>query len=344
MKNIKLFETEAEYAAYEDNLDLPNVSHVRESGNNYFHPYERDYSREYLTYEVLEDGLMAKMVQVQGENVPSAYTVSYSLNGGEWLELPDVDLENPDPSTFIPVSEGDIVRFKGNNNAMANYIDDSNMSNCMIAFSDSTMLQMIRVNVYGNIMSMLYGDDFINQDSFPNGSSYNFLGFFMMQKVIDASNLILPVTALTIGCYYYMFINCNLLVNAPELPATTLAENCYRLMFEWCDHLTTAPALPATTLANGCYSDMFCYCLKLTTAPELPATTLANSCYMGMFYACSSLNYIKCLATDISATGCTSSWVSGVAASGTFVKSPNMSSWTTGVGGIPNGWTVVDAS
>lgn len=29
---------------------------------------------------------------------------------------------------------------------------------------------------------------------------------------------------------------------------------------------------------------------------------------------------------------------------GTFVKNPNMTSWTTGVNGIPRGWTVVNNS
>ena len=58
---------------------------------------------------------------------------------------------------------------------------------------------------------------------------------------------------------------------------------------------------------------------------------------------CESLNYIKCLATDISATNCTNGWVSGVAATGTFVKASSMTSWTTGTSGIPTGWTVQNA-
>ena len=59
-----------------------------------------------------------------------------------------------------------------------------------------------------------------------------------------------------------------------------------------------------------------------------------------MFNGCGSLNYIKCLATDISASNCTAFWVEGVAPSGTFVKAASMSSWATGANGIPNGWTI----
>ena len=90
---------------------------------------------------------------------------------------------------------------------------------------------------------------------------------------------------------------------------------------------------------------MFQRCTSLTTAPALPATTLTDSCYGGMFYYCSNLNYIKCLATDISASNCTSSWVNYVQTnSGTFIKNPNMTGWTTSTSGIPSGWTVQDAS
>ena len=54
---------------------------------------------------------------------------------------------------------------------------------------------------------------------------------------------------------------------------------------------------------------------------------------------CASLNYIKCLATDISASNCTGSWVSGVASTGTFVKKQGIT-WAEGISGIPTGWTI----
>lgn len=100
--------------------------------------------------------------------------------------------------------------------------------------------------------------------------------------------------------------------------------------------------LPATTLADRCYDHMFYGCTSLTTAPALPATTLADGCYNHMFYDCSKLNYIKMLATDISAFICLYNWVSGVSSAGTFVKDPNMTSLPRGSSGIPYSWTVVN--
>ena len=153
----------------------------------------------------------------------------------------------------------------------------------------------------------------------------------------------LPATTLTDSCYEQMFDNCTSFVNAPELPATTLADSCYNDMFGGCTSLVNAPALPATTLANSCYYYMFAGCDSLTTAPELPATTLANRCYERMFDNCLKLNYIKMLATDISASNCLNNWVYLVSSTGTFIKNAAMESLPTGMSGIPDGWTVQNA-
>lgn len=167
-------------------------------------------------------------------------------------------------------------------------------------------------------------------------AEYCYVGMFSnCTSLITAPAL--PATTLTDFCYEEMFMNCTSLTQAPELPATILAEYCYGYMFYGCTGLTQAPELPATTLANYCYYNMFIDCRSLTKAPELPATTLTNSCYSYMFNGCTSLNYIKCLATNTSASNCTYLWVYNVASSGTFIGDPN-STWTINNSGIPSGW------
>ena len=150
----------------------------------------------------------------------------------------------------------------------------------------------------------------------------------------------LPATTMAEACYGYMFWDCDGLTAAPELPALTLAKDCYQGTLRDCDGLTTAPELPATTLAEGCYAEMFYESDGLTTAPILPATTLVKRCYSYMFNDCKKLDNITMLATDISAPNCLNVWVSGVASTGTFTKAAAMTSLTTGVSGIPEGWTV----
>ena len=265
-----------------------------------------DYATEYLTFNITSNGNI---------NVPTGTT--YSINGAEW--------ENT--GTTLTVNSGETIRFKGNNSVYNNN-----------TFNGSTA----SFEVEGNIMSLIYGDDFKNKLTISSDNVFYGL-FSNCTGLTSAENLILPATTLTLNSYNSMFYGCTSLTTAPELPATTLASTCYSHMFERCTSLTTAPALPATTLVNYCYYYMFLGCTSLTTAPELPATTLPKYCYQNMFYNCTSLNYIKCLATNISASDCTSFWVKGVSSTGTFVKNPNMTSWPTGVSGIPNNWTVQDA-
>lgn len=200
-------------------------------------------------------------------------------------------------------------------------------------------------NVGGNIMSLIYGDNFLNKTSFPNNSSYNFYGLFFSggsirdNKVVNANNLVLPATTLASSCYRNMFENCTSLTTAPALPATTLANTCYQGMFSGCSALTTAPALPATTLVDSCYNSMLSGCTSLTTAPTLPATTLTNGCYEFMFYGCTSLNSVTTYAQDISANSCISSWLYNVAAQGDFYNLGSASYTADSASGIPSGWT-----
>lgn len=172
--------------------------------------------------------------------------------------------------------------------------------------------------VGGNIMSLLYGSSFINQTDFPIDSTDNFRRFFYEDgnnTLSDVGELLLPANTLTSSCYYEMFLGTGRLTTAPKLPALNLASHCYKSMF----------------VSSG------------ITSIVLPATTLAPYCYNEMFFAAGSISNITCLATDISATGCTEHWLLNVPGSGTFTKNANMSSWTTGVDGIPEGWTVQDA-
>lgn len=221
-------------------------------------------------------------------------------------------------------------------------------------------------NVGGNIMSLLYSDEFEGETSFPSGSNSNFYGLFVGNThLISAANLIFPATTLTDRCYNYMFGNCSSLTTAPAIfPATTLTYSCYGGTFEGCTSLTTAPVLPATTLAERCYEVMFCRCASLTQAPELPAstlnnwcyrimfegctslttapvlpaTTLADYCYYGMFNGCTNINTVTTYAQTISATDCLYNWLNGVASTGTFYNMA-CTTYPSGSSGIPTGWT-----
>ena len=321
------------------------------TGNVTIYQEAVDFSTESLTFNILSAGT----INWTASKTDVTKTIDYKLNNGEWTSITS---NTGSSAPTIEVNSGDKLQFKGNN------VQYGASSSSYITFSGSTA----GFEVEGNIMSLINGANFDTLTTLQD--SYTFYSLFKgCNGLTSAQNLILPAMTLANNCYDSMFNGCTSLTTAPALPATTLANGCYGNMFNGCTNLTTAPALPATKLAKDCYSSMFskcdslitapvlpasetlhgCYwfmfssCYSLTTAPAILATTLKSfSCY-GMFGYCRNLNYIKCLATEIESNS-TSSWVSGVASTGTFVKASSMDNWTTGDNGIPSGWTVVNNS
>ena len=228
-------------------------------------------SNDFLRFIALEDGTFSFYPT-------SGNVISYSLDSGEtWTELSS-------GASTPTIQSGETVFWKGN----MSHIDTTQNG---IGYFKSTG----RFDVEGNIMSLLYGNNFIgktNLSDYPYVFQTMFAYFSSGAKVVNAENLILPATTLSEGCYASMFLGNSTLETAPQLPATTLADKCYAQMFYGCTSLTSAPQLSATTLASRCYNNMFANCYNLTTVPELPATTLADYCYYGMFGGCISLNSV----------------------------------------------------
>ena len=99
--------------------------------------------------------------------------------------------------------------------------------------------------------------------------------------------------------------------------------------------------LPAYELTDGCYQAMFYGCKGLQRAPDLPAGAMSGNCYKEMFAGCSKLSYVKCLADDISAEGCTKDWLAdaGTEASSEKKVATTFAFPTNSNDGVPAGWT-----
>lgn len=256
---------------------------------------EKDWSKEYLTFEALET---PNETDLKFTYWFDGNSIEYSVDSGNtWVAMSSGD-------STPRLSVGDKVMFRGNNQPVP--------GSKGIGHFTSTC----RFNAMGNPLSLYSANNFSSITSSP---SENWLDTFFYQNVglVSAKNLWLPNDTL---------------------------KQCYIGMFEACTSLIEAPELPATTLTQGCYENMFYGCSSLTTAPELPAETLVDECYNRMFYNCTSLNYVKMLATSRTAIlPSLENWLSGVSATGTFVKNAAMTTLPTGTSGIPSGWTVVDA-
>jgi len=221
-----------------------------------------DYSQEYFTIKSLEDN---NTITFTKYNENSSYittdkSIQYSKDLNTWTYISFVT----DNSSQIVLNNGEKLYLKGNNSAYGEKLYYN------FYLSAANILSSGNIDVMGNIMSLVYEDNFANNNTIE---SYAFPAlFYNNKKLINAKDLILPAITATSECYRNMFRNCTSLVTTPELPATTLATNCYNAMF------------------MGCTS--------LVTAPELPATYLVNYCYNAMFNGCTSLNYIKAMFTS----------------------------------------------
>lgn len=330
MKYIKHFSNLSGQTEYLNSADIDTyLGYVDENDTVYYDDaIPVSYKKQYFTIESLGDG---NTIYLKASSSTVAKTISASTDNGEtWVEYTSSVDDNG--TALATLNTGDKLLIKGENPYYTTTTSNYNHFTSTGQF-----------NVYGNIMSLISGDSFVNADTLTDTYTFGAL-FSGATGLTSAENLILPATTLTRNCYANMFYNCTSLTTAPELPATTLANDCYLNMFQGCTNLTTAPSvLPATTLAESCYMSMFSDCTNLTTAPVLPADTLASQCYGGMFFGCTSLNYIKAMFTTTPSNSYTFNWVKGVASSGTFVKNAAATWNVTSTYGIPNGWTVVDA-
>ena len=164
------------------------------------------------------------------------------------------------------------------------------------------------VYVWGNALSLVYGDNFIGQTVYT--AAHGFRGLFkgMTTLLTDPKRgyIIFPMASIPQYGLFDTFNGCSKMTAPPVIDASDVSgyESC-GYMFSGCSSLLTPPELPATTLDTYCYENMFRECVSLRYPPELPATTLPERCYNSMFYGCSSLTgAVEIPATTVGAWCC----------------------------------------
>ena len=244
-------------------VDLPNISYL-EGKNTLFVPGHEgqatvvynsntgeievenaSYASQYFTMEAVKPCTFT--FHLGGNiSVSDCEYVAYSTDDGiSWVTTNNNGDGNTKSITTPTIPAGGKVVWKGIARAFSNDVSvrhawDSNppVDCCFIEGSDDFI-------IYGNIMSLLYGDNFENQTTLtaPRTFKHLFNSQYRTHNLISAENLILPATTLTNECYNAMFQFCSKLTTAPELPATTLptisgyTEGCYGFMFLDCTNL-----------------------------------------------------------------------------------------------------------
>lgn len=322
---------------------------------------------DYLCFTALESGTFTLTIPAA---VTSAYLsyVEYSLDGQNWTRLTvDSTAQSITAGTAQnPIPAGGKVYWRGSGSALGPSFTEG--GRCI--FSSSA-----NFDASGHLMSLLVGDNFanyehlthFNTDGIRNATfSYLFKG---CNTLVNAKDLVLPTfESYHLYIYYYTFRECSSLVSQPPLLSTNLAQACYYGMYYGCTSLTASATLPAATLQESCYRYMYYNCTNLETVNPILATTasgtncmnqmfrickkitraelhltgaLTQACCYQMFQLCSALSYVKCLATDISATNCVTNWLASASSTGTFIQAAG-ATWPRGASGIPTGWVDIE--
>ena len=334
MKYLRKHETISEFQAYSDDQienDRPNTSYVEEQSKVYF--TDKDYLKEYLTFKSLDANEIGFHF---GYGVPTsnAQYIEYSVNDGEWERI--TNRNNAEVSDSIQVNEGDTIRWRGIANSFA--WSDTEYNN---GYYHSCFTTRGPFNVYGNLMSIFYGNNFEGKTGFSSDYSNNAACLFMSAEIVSAGNLICPVTTLKTASYSKMFKNCTYLKVGPKFTYSTLAEDAFYEAFYGCSSLTVLPKCNfSAVMSSRCYSNMFAHCTSLTQSPIIDAEFGGWNACSQMFSGCTKLKKITCMSTEMKlGQYCTENWVYGVSKTGIFIGNPECT-WIEGDGGIPKGWVV----
>lgn len=194
-----------------------------------------DYTTQYLTFTSKSDNNTITFRKGSKIGTSQATSMSYSIDGGEtWVTM--TVRSSTSQSLSVTLNSGETVIWKG---VATQWASGSTNSTYYSNFSSTGSF-----DVSGNIMSLLYGDNFIGQTLLNRNGLRN------------------------------MFRDCTYLVNAEnlQLVATEFSGNgsySYEHMFRGCTSLTKAPSLLVTAPPNGLYKNMFYGCSSLTYVKNL---------------------------------------------------------------------------
>lgn len=259
------------------------------------------YNLEYMTTEALGSGTITFTIPAS-IGTSAVVNVSYRKNNGAWITTAN---SSSDVTISVNVVTNDVVEWKANATRFAAGNSSGNYS-----YFSSTC----QCNIYGNILSLLYADEFINKYTLKTNVTNAFNSIFnSWTNLIDASNLILPITEISTNdggnMYACMFKDCTSLIyppnELPEITASSALSSVYVQMFEGCTSLIKCPNMDWGVLGNcnhGTFYQMFNGCTALSQnipnkieVEEYSATSSYTGLFRSMFQDCTHITTIPSL-------------------------------------------------
>lgn len=200
-----------------------------------------DYSKDYLSFIAKEDSYFAFHYAFVPTNL------YFSIDGGRgWVRLDNQTRQ------FTPlIRAGERIMWKG---TLRPYDLEGQISGIgrFVSFNSNDEIMKGRFDIEGNVMSLMYSDDFSGQTSLAgNERAFRYL-FSGNTRLEEARNFVLPATTLSDFCYNAMFAGCVSLSSAPELPAQTLTSSCYGRMFADCTILNSITCMATDISVGNC--------------------------------------------------------------------------------------------
>ena len=231
----------------------------------------RTYRHQYFTTEALADNCVITLNIAQNVSTSIVTGFYYSRDRITWTPILNVAGETQ--AVSLPaINTGEKYYWKGTNYAISqngsyNETSENVDTGFTPVYKNVHISSSQNFKVYGNMFSLLWGDNFIGKNYFPDDTTnYIYAGFFWnCTTLIDAQNLYFP------GQHTKGFNYSN-----TETPVSDEVINCFNDLFNGCSNLNYGPVIEMLTInGNSSIKCMFqgCENLKSTTFYAIIAPT-----------------------------------------------------------------------
>ena len=224
-----------------------------------------DYSFEYFTVQG------ARTILLTGTTNASNYIMSWSYDKTNWNSIQE-SVTGLDPSKKV------YLKILGSNS----YRQWDTMR-----FGSGD-----HVTISGSIVSLIWADSYTEHTTVTYEQTFRRC-FADCVELVDASNLIIPITNSLGSDYAEMFSGCINLVSGPStpIPCHNLGKNaCYR-MFYGCTSLKSGLKGTFNTLGDYACKEMYKGCINLNSVGNYYLDSIGKSGMESCFEGCSSLSW-----------------------------------------------------
>ena len=198
-----------------------------------YNPYA-EYLSQYMTVEMLASGTISLTIG----RTSSDRTVGYSINDGSWVDTSYRNADNsPKTITTPSLNTGDKVRWR------CESVDGAfSKSYGVTSYFASTA----NCNVYGNALSLVYGDSFEGEDSVDSSFQTFRESFKNGFKCVNAEYFVFPIDTVHGNMFFDAFYRNAILEKGPALLSSEIQSQALRGMFSGCTSLQSIAILADT--------------------------------------------------------------------------------------------------